>query len=444
MDLTRRHLIAGAAAFATPASAAPALRCGLDAAHLGVRAGAADDQSAALQRAIDEAARERVPLWLAPGHYRAGDLKLTSGAQIAGVRGATRIALTHGPSLFSAAHAETISLIGLTLDGTGQALPEGRGLVHFDNAQSLRIADCEIAAAGGNAVTLESCSGAVMQTTIADAADCALYCNDSHGLMISGNVISGSGNGGIRVWQSSKREDGSIVTDNRIDDTLARAGGSGQNGNAINVYRAAGVIVRGNRIRNAAFSAIRGNAASRIQIIGNQCLALDEVAIYCEFDFEAAAIADNTIDGAGSGISVTNFQQGGRLAAVRGNVVRNIRVRRKDQKPGDVGVGIGVEADTAVTGNVVENADGAGISAGWGPYLRDVTIGGNVVRSCGIGIAASVVQGAGTAAISGNQLAGSKRGAIVGMEWHKTVTGDLALAGAERYPQLRISGNQVS
>ena len=30
------------------------------------------------------------------------------------------------------------------------------------------------------------------------------------------------------------------------------------------------------------------------------------------------------------------------------------------------------------------------------------------------------------------------------MECHKPVTGDLALAGAERYPQLRISGNQVS
>jgi hypothetical protein len=30
------------------------------------------------------------------------------------------------------------------------------------------------------------------------------------------------------------------------------------------------------------------------------------------------------------------------------------------------------------------------------------------------------------------------------MEWQKVATGDLALAGAERYPQLRISGNQVT
>ena len=67
-----------------------------------------------------------------------------------------------------------------------------------------------------------------------------------------------------------------------------------------------------------------------------------------------------------------------------------------------------------------------------------------MVRDGGIGVAVSVVAGAGDAVISGNVLAGTPRGAIVGMEWHKPVTGDLALAGAERYPQLKISGNQVS
>jgi len=40
-------------------------------------------------------------------------------------------------------------------------------------------------------------------------------------------------------------------------------------------------------------------------------------------------------------------------------------------------------------------------------------------------------------------IAGARRGAIVGMERRKPVTGDLALAGAERYPKLRISGNQI-
>ncbi|HLA21594.1 MAG TPA: TIGR03808 family TAT-translocated repetitive protein, partial [Pseudolabrys sp.] len=315
---------------------------------------------------------------------------------------------------------------------------------HFNTTKSLRVADCAILAAGGNAIALEQCDGEVTRNAVTGAADNALFCIDSRGVSITANIIRGSGNGGIRVWQSGKRRDGSLIADNRIEDTAARAGGSGENGNAINVFRAADVIVRGNQIRTAAFSAIRGNAASNIQIIGNNCAALDEVAIYSEFDFENALIADNVINEAGTGISVTNFKEGGRLATVRGNVVRNLRVRIPGADPEGNGIGIAVEADTAVTGNVVENAAQAGIVAGWGEYLRDVTINGNVVRLSGIGIAVSVVKGAGAVAIAGNVLAGSKRGAIVGMEWHKVVTGDLALAGAERYPQLRLSGNQVS
>src|ERR1039458_4174368 len=130
MNLNRRHLLtaaaAGAAAFAAPAVAAPLSAFGLDAAHFGVRPGAAGDQSGALQRAIDQAAHGRVPLILAPGVYRAGGLTLPAGANLAGVRGATRLMLTRGPSLLSAEHADTVSLTGLTLDGGGQTLPAGR------------------------------------------------------------------------------------------------------------------------------------------------------------------------------------------------------------------------------------------------------------------------------------------------------------------------------
>ena len=155
-------------------------------------------------------------------------------------------------------------------------------------------------------------------------------------------------------------------------------------------------------------------------------------------------LADNVIDGAENGISVTNFNEGGRLATVRGNIVRNLGTRRANRPPEEAGVGIGVEADTVVSGNVIERAPRAGIRAGWGPYLRNVAVSGNVVRESSIGIVVSVVAGAGAAVISGNLIAGERRSAIIGMEWDKAVTGDLALAGAERYPQLKISGNQVS
>ncbi len=448
MTIDRRKLLlgslAGAATIVSPARAASLSGRGLDAAQFGLHAGAPDDQSARLQRAINAAARQRLPLWLAPGVYRAGGLTLPSGAQIEGVRGATRLDFTQGPSLLAAEHAEAVSLSGLTFDGGGVALTEPRGLVHLSDAGSLRITDCEVLRAGGNGIALERCDGEVGHCTISSAGDNAIFSIDSRGLIIAANIIRGSGNGGIRVWQNQKRRDGSLIADNRIEDTAARAGGSGQNGNAINVFRAGNVIVRNNAIRTTAFSAIRGAAASEIQIIGNNCVALDEVAIYAEFDFEGAVIADNVVDEAGSGISVTNFKEGGRLATVHGNIVRNCRARIPGAAPETEGFGIGVEADSAVSGNVIENADTAGISVGWGQYMRNVAVTGNVVRASGIGVAVSLVGGAGTATISGNMFSDTKRGAIVGMEFHKPATGDLALSGAERYPRLKISANQVN
>ena len=71
MDLDRRHLLAltaataGASAAAMPARAAatasPTSALGVDAGHFGLRPGSPDDQSRALQRAIDETARTIAP-----------------------------------------------------------------------------------------------------------------------------------------------------------------------------------------------------------------------------------------------------------------------------------------------------------------------------------------------------------------------------------------------
>jgi uncharacterized secreted repeat protein (TIGR03808 family) len=257
--------------------------------------------------------------------------------------------------------------------------------------------------------------------------------------------VRGAGNNGILVWRSQPGDDGTLVADNRIEGIANKAGGSGEYGNAVNVFRANNVIVRGNRIRNAAFSAVRGNTASNLQILGNTCTGLGEVALYAEFGFEGAVIANNIVDGAAIGVSVTNFNQGGRLAVVQGNLIRNLVARRPagTDPNGDSGIGIGIEADTLVSGNVVENAPHVGIAAGWGPYLRDVAISANLVRGAGYGITVSVAPGAGTTLIADNLIADARLGAIVGMEWKKPVTGDLSQDGASRYAHLSIGGNRV-
>jgi len=419
-------------------------RASIDATTFGLQPNVADDQSKIFQRAIDSAAAARAVLQLAPGFYRAGGLQLPSFAAISGVPGATRILIAAGPSIMSASGSDQISVSGLVLDGSGIPLPERRGLLHFAHGRSVRVAECEIVNSGRNGITLEAIEGEVTGNTIG-AADVALFSIDAHGLRISGNTVRGAGNSGILVWRSAPGDDGTLVADNRIEGVSASAGGSGQYGNAINIFRADNVIVRGNRIRNAAFSAVRGNAASNLQITGNTCTALGEVALYAEFGFEGAVIANNVVDGAAFGVSVTNFNEGGRLAVVQGNLIRNLTNKLPPgTDPNDsAGIGIGVEADTAVTGYVVENAPYVGIAAGWGPYLRDVTISSNVIRSADFGITVSVAPGARTAVIADNLISSVHRGAIVGMEWSKPVTGDLAKDGAAHYAQLSIGGNQV-
>src|SRR5262249_61955188 len=102
---------------------------GTGAGHCGVRPRGPDDQSRVLQRAIDECARARAPLAIASGIYRVGNLKLPSGTQLVGSRGATRLVLTAGPSLLSAVGADHVTLAGLVLDGGGPPPPAPPGPV---------------------------------------------------------------------------------------------------------------------------------------------------------------------------------------------------------------------------------------------------------------------------------------------------------------------------
>ena len=102
-----------------------------------------------------------------------------------------------------------------------------------------------------------------------------------------------------------------------------------------------------------------------------------------------------------------------------------------------------IEADSAVTGNVIENAPSFGIVAGWGKYLRDVAISGNVIRKTFAGIGVSVTSGAGTALVNNNMISETPRGAVVGLDHARPVTADLSAEGAQRYAQIVIGSNAI-
>ena len=454
MDVNRRHLMgASAAGFAgalamspEPLRAAPlASTLGRDATQYGVKPGNPDDQTRALQRAVDEAARAQVPLALPPGVYRTGMLRLQSGSQLIGVRGATKLVFTGGASMFLGEGAARIGLAGITLDGGSIPLPQRRGLVHCLGGRDVRIVDCDIVSSGGNGIWLEQVSGDISGNILTGIATTAVVSFDALGLIVSRNTIIGTNDNGIEILRTAIGDDGTLVLDNRIEDIKAGPGGSGQYGNAINAFRAGNVIVRGNRIRNCDYSAVRGNSASNIQISGNSISNVREVALYSEFAFEGAVIANNTVDGAAVGVSVCNFNEGGRMAVVQGNIIRNLVPKRPagTAPDDDAGIGIYVEADTSVTGNVVENAPAFGIVAGWGRYLRDVAITGNVIRNSFVGIGVSVVPGAGTALVQGNMISEAPRGAVVGLDHARPVTTDLTADGAQRHAQVAIGANAV-
>ena len=443
---TRRALLLGGLAAAAPlffgAGQAPAREAGaLDAAKLGVKPGKGD-ASAALGEALKRAAKAGRPLALPAGDYRIGGVSVPSGTQLRAA-GKVRLLATKSGPLLLLEGAEDVVIEDMVLDGDEQAMGADEALVVARGSQ-LALRRCTLLRAGGNGVMLTGCAGALSGNRVQDARQAAIFAEDSRGLSITGNVVRECGNNGILVWRSESGDDGTLVQGNRIEDIRAEAGGSGQNGNAINVFRAGGVIVANNVARRCAFSGVRANSTADVQILGNSIRDMGETAIFVEFAYDGAVVANNLIDKAATGISMTNLNEGGHLASCTGNVVRNL-FRRPDPETGveTYGVGIAAEADVAVSSNVVENAPFAGLYLGYGAYLRNIAASGNILRDCGYGIAVSVAQGAGSVVLSGNLISGAKKAAIVGLEWDKAVTGDLAQGDTPPKPNIKLNSNTV-
>lgn len=450
MQISRRAFLSGTLAGASGAVLGHAAHASigidgftgaLDARDFGVEPNATLDQTTIVQDAIVVAAKVGNPLFLPPGRYVVTDLQLPTGTHIVGVPGNTRLLLGRSGSVFRAEDADTISLTGLTVEGLRLPTAADAGILSARNVKSLVVDGCTFTSGTTHGLHLDRCGGRIADSHIWGCGEAGVFSIDATGLRITGNTVTDCENNGILVWRSSKGEDGTMVTENRIERIYAQNGGEGQWGNAVNIFRAGAVTVANNRIADCAFSAVRSNAGSSCQILGNNCSRLGEVAIYAEFDYEGAIIAQNIIDTAATGISMTNFNEGGRMSVCTGNIVRNLFTRDHYDRRG---IGISAEADTVVSGNVVEGAPTAGLVLGWGPHLRDVTADGNIVRDAEIGIGVSVADGAGSAVISDNLISGARRGAIVGMAWDKIVADDLTRAASDRFPQLSLSRNRVS
>ena len=419
-----------------------ALDPGIDATHEGLTPGSPDDQSEAFARALTKAEAEGRPLFLPPGRYELANIVLPNHTHIIGIPGQSVVRFRGGSTLLRARHANMLRLEGLTLDGGAMPLEPSAGLLDAEDVTEIVLDDCVFAASGSAGAKLRDCGGRVENCRFTTIGTIGIWLSQSRGMRANGNVLDDCGDTGILVSRDAETEDSSIVTGNRVSKIRAESGGTGQNGNGINLDKANGVIVSDNRVDDCAFSAIRCFSSDNISVTDNICTRSGEMALYVEFAFEGAIVANNLIDGGNGGISFANFfEHGGRLGICSSNVVRNIR-GGPTYPDGNlqIGAGIAAEADVAITGNVVEDAVW-GLQLGWGPHLRDVTATGNVIRRAKIGIAVSVVEGAGSAVISDNLISDAEQGAILGTRWDQVATDEL-IEGAEAPPNVTIGGNR--
>jgi len=438
--LTRRHLLAlGAAGALTPSLA----RAGdaLYAVDFGVVPGQAEDQSKALQDAILAAAASGQKLVLPPGVVFVHDIQFSGQLAIEGTPGSTRLTGWNGGAVGSFLNVTDAKVTNVTFAGsTGDGASNLRAVLEITSSVSVSLTQCSFVDSPSIGLFITDSAATITDCDFRGHGDAALHAIDNRGLVITGNRISDCGNAGIRIWRNESGADGSIVTQNRIWDIKANDGGNGANGNGINVFKADEVIVSDNHIADCAFTAVRLNTTKNTQVSGNTCLRSGETAIYSEFAFSGSVIANNIVDGAAIGISITNYNEGGHLAVCSGNIVRNIAPKslvNPDASP----VGIYAEAETAITGNTIHRVPGAGIVAGYGRYLSNVLISNNVLYDILIGVGVSVAPGAGNAQVANNMIFDPEH-AVVGMAWDDMVELDL-IANAANYPLLTIANNTV-
>jgi uncharacterized secreted repeat protein (TIGR03808 family) len=354
MAIDRRSalgLSAGGAAGAllpAPARATPQPlgSLGLDVTSFDVTPGVPDDQTAALQRAIDASAEARVPLWLPAGTYIAADLMLPSGAQLYGVRGATRFVLGHGASIAASLRADRVTLQNLIFDGRRQFLPKSRGLITLKETRGCRVLDCFVQESGGDGIVLIGAEGEIAHNTVIGAEASAIRAIDARGLVIAYNTVVHCAEDGIVVERTAGSHDGTQILANRIE-KIAAAGAAAEHGNGIVVHGGANVIVADNQIRECTGSAVRATSAADLHVRGNCISRCGGVAINAESGVEGVVIAGNIINGAAGGIALGAGSERARLAVVQGNLLRNLRGR---------GVAPAAAADQAITGNVIEGA----------------------------------------------------------------------------------------
>lgn len=400
--------------------------------------------------AIEAARNAAKPLQLRPGTYDISnvDILTTNGSgrriEVFCAAGEAVLRLTGGNYGLRVSGQVGMTFRNIVFDGQNLGLPAysapnvittAAGLVIVDNAQETVFSGCFFR----NTVKTGSEPGGSYKAALLcvnnarprvsdcgfDNVDVAVWSFSSETL-VEGCRVVGAKNNGVAIYGTLGSGGNLSVVRNNFFNFVDSDAGTGANGNAVSAYLANDVSIIGNTIFNCAFSAVRVNGGSRVLVEGNSCWNIREACLYYEApgagqNGTGATIVNNRVDTAGDGINIGNsgyFNDGvARRSIVTGNQISNLT---PTAIPGSGGVGnytttaigITVEQDSVVSGNIIEGAAG-GIKLGVAQGARDLVCDGNLIRSCGVGIAFSSSSQAGKMVLSNNIVSGAGANAIV-------------------------------
>ncbi len=192
---------------AATAEAAPPAQAALgrSVTDFGVEPNAERDQSAAMQRAIDELAPTGQPVIVPAGMYRLAKLQLPSRTAVIGAPGLSILVAPQGSAAFEFQNKQDASLRGVAFIGTGLLARECRNLT---------IADCQVISSAGDGLV---CSGSGLLVTDNRASACARSAIwvEGDGL-VSNNIIRSGGQFGLRLGSAWRLGTMSVIN-NYID-----------------------------------------------------------------------------------------------------------------------------------------------------------------------------------------------------------------------------------
>lgn len=132
---------------------------GVSVTDYGVEPDGGGDQTAAIQKAIDESAARGRPVLFPPGSYRAARLTLPAAAALIGAAGRSELALAGSGPLLEAPAAQRIHLSGLRLAGAGRGAGQKSGdALALVKGGAVVVDRCEIGDCAGPALVIEAAS----------------------------------------------------------------------------------------------------------------------------------------------------------------------------------------------------------------------------------------------------------------------------------------------